>query len=170
MARPFFSRDRIGDFDLFDRHTEVALQKLTTRTRDGHAVDFQDLISRFTLDSATEFLFGHCVDSLYSDLPYPHGIAPPTQEGFVSGPAEDFARAFAEAQYVVSGRLKVGWPWPLLEIGGDKTKASMDIINAYMDPILADAIAKAKTSGKTTKEDIDAEENLLSHLVKDTSG
>lgn len=31
------------------------------RLRGGNAIDFQDLVSRFTFDSATEFLIGHDV-------------------------------------------------------------------------------------------------------------
>ena len=45
---------------------------MISRLNEGYAVDFQDLIARFTLDAATEFLFGHCVDSLSGDLPFPH--------------------------------------------------------------------------------------------------
>ena len=41
MTRPFFSRDRISHFDIFDRHAEDALNKLTERLREGVAVDFQ---------------------------------------------------------------------------------------------------------------------------------
>ena len=32
----------------------------------------QDLIAHFTLDSASEFLFGSCVHSLHSDHPHPY--------------------------------------------------------------------------------------------------
>ena len=32
-------------------------------------------MSRFTLDSATEFLFGNCVESLSAGLPYPRNAA-----------------------------------------------------------------------------------------------
>jgi hypothetical protein len=74
MTRPFFSKDRISHFEIFDRHAADAIEQVKERMRQGHAVDvqvrihttnphlvlivFQDVVSRFTLDSATEFLFG----------------------------------------------------------------------------------------------------------------
>jgi hypothetical protein len=41
MTRPFFSRDRVGDFEIFDRHAEVALEKIRMRCREGIPFDFQ---------------------------------------------------------------------------------------------------------------------------------
>ena len=41
MTRPFFSRDRISDFDNFDRHADLAINKTKERLRAGHAIDFQ---------------------------------------------------------------------------------------------------------------------------------
>nr|AAL67905.1 cytochrome P450 monooxygenase pc-1 [Phanerodontia chrysosporium] len=63
MTRPFFARERITDFETFNRHAEEAILKMKERLREGFAVDFADLISRFTLDAATEFLFGACTTS-----------------------------------------------------------------------------------------------------------
>jgi hypothetical protein len=88
------------------------------------------LIGRFTLDTATEFLVGENVDSLAGTLPYPHNVAAsyPTQ----TTPADHFAKAFADAQYIISLRFKIGWIWPLLEIFEDKTKKPMKIVNAFL--------------------------------------
>ena len=87
MTRPFFHRERISDFDIFARHSEELLRKLGDRFRAGYAIDFQvsrafpvgrykepdppfsqDAIGRFTLDSATEFLFGTCVPGARSAM------------------------------------------------------------------------------------------------------
>ncbi|KAF9492647.1 cytochrome P450 [Pleurotus eryngii] len=70
MTRPFFSRDRISHFDLFDRHADAVIAKIKERARAGIAMDFQDLMGRFTLDSTTEFLFGACVNSLQVETPF----------------------------------------------------------------------------------------------------
>jgi len=80
MTRPFFSKDRISHFDIFDRHAADAIEQVKERMRQGYAVDVQvrahntrthpsltvsqDVVSRFTLDSATEFLFGMFVLAL----------------------------------------------------------------------------------------------------------
>ncbi|KAG1719007.1 hypothetical protein EDD22DRAFT_791947 [Suillus occidentalis] len=41
MTRPFFSKDRISHFDIFDKHTEDAISQLKIRLRDGYPVDVQ---------------------------------------------------------------------------------------------------------------------------------
>ena len=41
MTRPFFARDRVTDFDLFDRHAEMVVSKLKERFAQGEAIDFQ---------------------------------------------------------------------------------------------------------------------------------
>lgn len=41
MTRPFFSKERISDFQLFDEHVKATLKLLRTRLQEGHAVDFQ---------------------------------------------------------------------------------------------------------------------------------
>jgi hypothetical protein len=95
MTRPFFSKDRVSHFDIFDRHAADAIKQVKARVGQGYAVDVQvnihaicshlflpfsqDVVSRFTLDSATEFLFGMFVlafgvscRSKYSQ-PFPQG-------------------------------------------------------------------------------------------------
>ncbi|PSR74974.1 hypothetical protein PHLCEN_2v9388 [Hermanssonia centrifuga] len=172
MTRPFFSRDRISHFELFDRHAGQAIRKLRDRLGEGHAVDFQDLISRFTLDSATEFLFGSCVHSLRNSLPYPHNVPMP---GAHQSPAEDFAKAFAEAQTAIAHRARVGWIWPWSELFHDKTELPMRVVDAYLDPILKAALKKAedeKESGRVNEEvrdDLEENETLLDHLVRYTT-
>lgn len=121
MTRPFFSRDRITHFDIFDRyvrahstpsfhghtrpcspqkfrHAEHALDKVAARLREGIPVDWQDVVSRFTMDSATEFLFGKDVRSLDAPLPYPSTARTPFMEGGAAEevhPADRFVRAFS---------------------------------------------------------------------------
>jgi hypothetical protein len=73
MTRPFFSRERVSDFEIFARHTDEALNKLRDRLREGEAVDAQDVVSKFTLDSATEFVsnllrFSHRISDVISAL------------------------------------------------------------------------------------------------------
>ncbi|CAL1701116.1 unnamed protein product [Somion occarium] len=176
MTRPFFSRDRIGHFDLFDRHAEVTINKIKERMKTGEAIDFQDLISRFTLDSATEFLFGSCVHSLESDLPYPSSSSSPfkSTKKELSRP-EAFAKAFQESQEVISSRGRTGWAWPFFEIFSDKSAKPMRIVDDFLDPILKDALEKAKRDqdGRLIKKDnpdeVDEDETLLDHLVRFTT-
>ncbi|KAI9066435.1 cytochrome P450 monooxygenase pc-2 [Trametes sanguinea] len=174
MTRPYFSRDRISHFELFDRHANLLIAKMKDRSRGGHAVDFQDAIARFTLDSATEFLFGKCVNSLESDLPYAHNdlIAPK----LVRKPnvAERFAHAFSEAQQVIALRWQLGWVWHMQELLRDKAAEHMQVVDQFLQPILEEAIAKnraAKTQASigAVEHKPDDSETLLDHLVKITN-
>lgn len=177
MTRPFFSRDRISHFDLFDRHADAVIAKIKERARAGIAMDFQDLMGRFTLDSATEFLFGACVHSLQGDTPFPYNhLSQAFNKKTRVHPADEFARAFHEAQTIVARREQMGGLWPLFELRGDKMKGPMKIVDAFINPIIEEAIRKkdAKHSTDVEKEanpaDVDEGETLLDHLVKFTSG
>ena len=87
--------------------------------------------------------------------------------------ANDFARAFADAQYIVSQRAHKSWLWPLFELWGDETAEPMKVVNAYIEPILKDAVEKAKTAAldveKPIPESFD-EDTLLDHLIRLTTG
>ena len=41
MTRPFFSRERISDFDIYDKHCDTTLQIAKTRLAEGYSFDFQ---------------------------------------------------------------------------------------------------------------------------------
>ncbi|PCH42809.1 cytochrome P450 monooxygenase pc-3 [Wolfiporia cocos MD-104 SS10] len=181
MTRPFFSRDRISHFELFDRHAVAAMEKMSDRFRAGYAIDFQDLISRFTLDSATEFLFGSCVHSLSSTLPLPYNhpstpLAGPNDPPRARDPAEAFPYALQQAQHIIANRDVIGETWPLFEIFKNKTDPHMKVVNAYVDPILKEAVAKkeerirqGKVVDEKESETLEDDETLLDHLVKYTS-
>ncbi|KAK1235462.1 hypothetical protein PQX77_001314 [Marasmius sp. AFHP31] len=166
MTRPFFTRDRISHFDLFDKHTERVISAMKSRFNEGAPLDFQDLMGKFTLDAATEFLFGFCVDNLSSPLPYPSNYSS-------SGPsttthADRFSQAFLRAQEVVAQRVNLGGSvWPLFEIFEDKIKEPMEIVSSFIEPIIAEALAKkrARTDKPKPKDEVGEDETLLDHLV-----
>ncbi|KAI0772046.1 cytochrome P450 monooxygenase pc-3 [Trametes elegans] len=172
MTRPFFSRERISHFELFDRHAELAIKKIKERARSDVAFDFQDLVSRFTLDSATEFLFGSCVHSLDATLPYPHGLSPYSEEDEKS-PSERFACAFNTVQRIVSERPRLGWAWPIKEIFKTSTDEHMKVVNEFIEPILQDALRKkeARVKNQESLDDKESQDDdtLLDQLVKQTS-
>jgi hypothetical protein len=66
LLRPSFTRSQVGDIATFEVHMKKLLARIP---RDGSTVDLQDLFFELTLDSATEFLFGHSTNVLdKSDL------------------------------------------------------------------------------------------------------
>ncbi|KAF9012880.1 cytochrome P450 monooxygenase pc-3 [Hymenopellis radicata] len=168
MTRPFFSRDRITHFELYDRHAETVVSRMKERFRAGYSVDFQDLISRFTMDAATEFLFGTCVNSLASKLPYPYSASSSPLE---SSESNDFAKAFLMAQDILADRQHWGWIWPLVEIRKDRTEEHMRVVRSFIDPIINSALEKKHSMGTVVekKDEIGGEDTLLDHLIGMTS-
>jgi len=195
MTRPFFNKDRISHFDIFDKHATDAINQLKTRLRDGYPVDFQvdvmklhlalslnpfqDMVSRFTLDSATEFLFGKDVCSLSAGLIYPPSSPLSKDVAFENHPANKFAHAFSSAQIAAAYRGRFGSAWRLFEFFSDRVKAHMDVCYEFIDPILKEALEKKqilKENGLTdetvgTKDrEVREGETLLDHLVNYTEG
>ncbi|KAJ8092373.1 hypothetical protein PM082_023828 [Marasmius tenuissimus] len=176
MTRPFFTRDRISHFELFDKHAERAIQTMKSRLREGTALDFQDLMGKFTIDSATEFLFGSCVNNLSSPLPYPPVAAsrfdftPRNPSPTPMTQADLFAKAFLQAQEAIANREAFGALWPIFEILGDKVEGPMKIVSDFVEPIISEALEKKRARG-VRKEKVDLQnevgedETLLDHLV-----
>lgn len=193
MTRPFFTKDRISHFDIFNRHAEDAISQMKTRLKEGYAVDLQvstlhqhrmtslidyfdvdfrqDLVSRFTLDSATDFLFGTDVCSLASGLPYPADKQPITGLSLTSSNAgSDFAATFTDAQTTTLTRLRFGPVWPLFEFWRDKPAHRMKSLDHIIDPIVRHAIERQKSTASQKDSEPEEGETLLEHLVKTTDG
>ncbi|PBK71210.1 cytochrome P450 [Armillaria solidipes] len=151
MTRPFFNKERISDFDNFERHAVSTITQIKARLREGYPVDFQDVVARFTLDSATEFLFGKDVDSISAGLPYPAGSPLGDNLHFVNHPSNAFVKAFAEAQVQNMIRVKSGASWPLREIFGDKVKPLRKVLDDFIQPLLSDGYER-KTKGVKSVE------------------
>ncbi|PVG01461.1 cytochrome P450, partial [Serendipita vermifera] len=176
MARPYLSKERISDFDIFWKHAQSTIEILEdTSHSDIPVVDIQDLMARFTMDSASEFLFGKCLETLKGRRP----IAGKAKVG-VKGSAYadvnedsfgDFATAFESAQIILSLRSARGQLWPLFETFGNKCAPHMRVIGSYLDPIIEKAREEHKQKIEVPKVDNKAmynEEptNLLEELVK----
>ncbi|KAJ7208982.1 cytochrome P450 monooxygenase pc-3 [Mycena pura] len=171
LARPFFSRERISDFDIFDRHAQAALSLLKKRLADGYPVDFQDLSARFTLDSAAEFLFGRSVDSMSAGLPYPDSSPLANEPSFLNHPSNTYVRSFVQSQILTTQRAAFGNRWPLVEFWRDRVKPHRKIIDAFIEPILNEELKKKHAqAGAESKgnDDDDDEGTFLTHLVQAT--
>lgn len=169
MTRPFFTKDRISHFDIFDRHALRTLDILRARLASGYAIDFQDLVSRFTLDSATEYLFGHDIRSLDGTPPYPYGVTPPpfsTRDQDKTDP-DRFPEAFGAAQLKIAVRVRLGEKWPLVEFWKDQVKELRDVCKEVLEPVLDEAIRKRRELPREKGEEA---ETLLEHLLDYTQG
>ncbi|KAJ7055990.1 cytochrome P450 monooxygenase pc-3 [Mycena amicta] len=184
MTRPFFHRERISDFELFDHHAENAINRIKARLRDGFPIDFQDVVSRFTMDAATSFLFGHDVHSLDAGLPFPGphytssnipALHETTSEEETNPDSDAFSIAFQAAQTIIGRRNRFGAAWPLSkdEFWVDGIKRPMGVVRRFLDPILKDGVRRAVgvgggIGGRKDDYEVSEGESLLDHLVKYT--
>ncbi|KAJ3827534.1 cytochrome P450 [Lentinula raphanica] len=172
ITRPFFSRDRITHFDIFDRHANEAIRKMKARFTEGYAADFQDVVSRFTLDSASEFLFGHDIGTLSDPLPYPffhssHSASDDPTSAFGQTFSARFSRSFNDAQTATSVRVRFGDMWPLREMWKDIPKEKMKIVHGFLDPIIQQGIQRSKSAEEKVAIE-EEDETVLDHLIKHT--
>jgi len=134
------------------------------------------MVSRFSLDSATEFLFGQDVCSLSAGLIYPPSSSLSKDMAFKNHPANKFAYAFRSARMATAFRGRFGAAWPLFEFWTDRVKTHMDVCYKFIDPILNEALDKKrmlKENGMIDEnEDREVMEGeiLLDHLVNYTEG
>jgi hypothetical protein len=176
MTRPFFSKDRISDFDIFEKHAENAIHQMKIRLREGYPVDFQDVASRFTLDSATEFLFGKDVRSLSAGIVYPPKSPLSKDPTFLDHPSNRFVRAFTESQIATAYRTNYGSSWRFAEFWRDQVQKHMEVCHEFIDPIVVDTVAKKHEQmrlGLDVKDatgEVKEGETLLEHLVNYTEG
>ena len=61
MLRPCFERSQVADVDILERHTQRLFDLVP---KDGTTVDFQPLLHDFSMDVATELLFGKGTNAL----------------------------------------------------------------------------------------------------------
>ncbi|PPQ86763.1 hypothetical protein CVT25_012408 [Psilocybe cyanescens] len=171
MTRPFFTRERISDFEIYDRNWDLSLKLAKERIEEGHSIDIQDLVSRFTLDSATEFLFGASVGSLSAGIPYPPAHIESNTPSFYNHPSTKFVKAFTEGLILAAVRTGLGREWPLVEFGHDKITPLRKVMDEFTDPLMKMALAKREQDLADGIESKDKEEmTLLAHLVNHTQG
>ncbi|KIM42692.1 hypothetical protein M413DRAFT_121806 [Hebeloma cylindrosporum] len=169
MTRPFFTRERISDFDIYDRNCDISLTQAKHRLAEGHSIDFQDLVSRFTLDSATEFLFGKSVASLSAGIPYSPSSGKENASSFTEHASNIFVTAFQEGQILAMNRMGFGTEWPLAEFWKDNIAPLRKVMDGFTGPVLAAALEKQEQDLKQEKDTVNDEDlTLLAHLVKHT--
>ncbi|PVF96582.1 cytochrome P450 [Serendipita vermifera] len=148
-ARPFFSQEKLADFTSFDKHMNKMLDVMNRAHLEGKSLDLQDLFARYTLDTATEFLFGvstECLEGILEDNP--------------DALYNQFMNAFSEVAEIGAKRIRIGSTWPLFELRGDKTVAPTKVIDAFMHPTVERALRQAKAAHINSSE-----YTLLEHLA-----
>ncbi|RHZ63239.1 cytochrome P450 [Aspergillus thermomutatus] len=121
LLRPNFVRDQVADLGMLEDHLKNLLPLVP---RDGTTVDLQELFLRFTIDSATEFLFGHSLHTL------------------TQGTERDrrFGEAFAYALDDMALQFRLG-PWRALRRANPQAPRAYETCRAYVDGFVDEAIA-----------------------------
>jgi cytochrome P450 len=128
LLRPNFVRDQVADLSLVDSH----IQNLLHLVHPGETVELQQLFLRFTLDSATNFLFGHSTHTLTS-----------------SGEGDRaFSKAFNSALEHMALQFRMG-PFRKLVPGRAEATEAYNVCRAYVDRFVDDSIALRKRSAST---------------------
>ena len=136
-------------------------------------------MGRFTLDSATEYLFGQNVDSLSAPLPYPPSSPlsrTPEALAAKSHPANRFSEEFVKAQVISLRRAYFSNAWPLWEFWRNKAAVHVRTVDEFIEPLCRAALQRK--AQREMEQDVapglrveDADdETLLEHLVNLTDG
>ncbi|KAJ5597960.1 cytochrome P450 [Penicillium hordei] len=137
LLRPNFVKEQVADLRMIETHLAQLLKLIPS---DGRTViELQDLFLRFTLDSATDFLFGHSLHTLS------RGTAKDQQ----------FGQAFALALDDIALQFRLG-PWRALRRPNREALAAYEICRGYVEGFVSDAIAyrqgKANSSDKNSSD------------------
>ena len=159
LIRPQFSHEQVSNLALMDRHVQILLQILKTDNKGWTpSMDVQPLFFHFTLDTATEFLYGQSVHSQSANA------NPETYSSSIDGAA--FSRNLDAAKHLVDKRGALGkfyWLMPL-----KKMKYHCAELHRVVDQMIQerlngkkDAICNEEKGGKKFV--------LLEELAKETS-
>jgi len=143
MLRPQFYHGQYEDLEIFTHHTNSLLASITAA---GPVVDLQPLFFRFTMDTATHFLFGQAVDSLETGSP---------SEGA-------FAGAFNVAQECLARRIRLGNLYWLT--GTQRLKKASKVVHDHVE----DIIERAMNGAANNVESKEGRYVFLEKLLEET--
>ncbi|KAF8308493.1 cytochrome P450 monooxygenase CYP63 [Clavulina sp. PMI_390] len=176
LTRPFFARERITDYEHFEKFSNKFVEILRKRAETGESVDIQDLFGRFTMDAAGEFLFGvPDFDTLDAPLPHP-GKATLSPKGSSvphtqSTAYTEFVDAFENMQVAISPRPLRGPLWPLWEWSKSSAEEPNEVISSWLSPLIERALkakdARRKRDPACGKLDVE-EGSLIEHIAEST--
>jgi hypothetical protein len=132
--------------------------------------DVQDLFARFTIDAASDFLFGQNLDTLSKRLPDPSSGGQSDRGSATDDSWGTFAQAFEAAQRIITMRARSGSIWPVFELFEDKTAPHVEIIKKWLDPLVKQTLEHKVASQKISHWNTIEEKTFLEHLADSTEG
>jgi hypothetical protein len=155
---------------MFERHSAYALSIVSSLASSGLPCEAQDLYARFTLDTASEFLFGQNLNTLSGSLPGPGEGVVGAKGSATTDSWGLFAQAFEEMQQIVTARRRLGSVWPLFEFFGDRTLPQVTIIQKFLDPIVRQVLCDQETREENGIHSPMDEKTFVQHLAETTKG
>ncbi|KAF2644790.1 cytochrome P450 [Massarina eburnea CBS 473.64] len=154
LLRPNFARDQVADLEAFERHFKLMIKHIPS---DGTTFDLQQLFFRFTLDSATEFLFNHSTNSL-------------RVLGDDSGSAEAaFAKAFSSSMDDILQHFRAG-PLHFFRRGKKEGLEAVRVCHEYVERFVDEAIAWRRERDVGNVEEKEGDRYIfIRELVKQTT-
>ena len=153
LARPFFAQVRTSDFENFEKHIQSVLSILANHGAD-EPIDIQDVIGRFTIDTASEFLFGHTLDTLS-----------------YAGNYDAFLQAFTAIQELMLKRNTMAGFWVAREFFKDESAAYAKTIRSWVDPIIKQALELKNNMRVKGIQPLDVKDaTFLEYLTESTDG
>lgn len=160
LVRPQFARAQVENLQLEEKHVQALLRRLSTGDDGWTAkLDLQPLFFSFTLDTATEFLFGTSANSLD-----PIAGTRSDQSGVCSG--VDFGKHLDAAKIWIDKRGALAKFYWLLS--SKEFKVHCAAIHAYVDAIVSDVLTKQQSEKYDAGKDYNKKFVLLESLAQST--
>ena len=120
------------------------------------------MVSRFTLDSACQFLFGEQLKCLEAGIPYPANADRKDPPQFTDHPSGPVAEAFSVGLNEVTLRSIIGEQWALREFWADQVKPHREMVDRLIEPMLNKALQEGFSNTEKTSHE---GETLLSAII-----
>ena len=146
------------------------IASISSLAASNQPVDVQDLYARFTLDTASEFLFGRNLDTLSGRLPVPGKAVMSAKGSATEDEFGSFAQAFEDVQTIILNRIRQGHFWPLMELLHDSTSPHMKIIHEWLDPLVERVIENKANMRKAGVQSSLDQSTFLEYLADNTEG
>ncbi|QDS68190.1 hypothetical protein FKW77_010513 [Venturia effusa] len=167
MVRPVFKRERVNDLGETGRASEILID-LLPMSEDGvwtRTVDLMPYFYRFTLDTATGFLFGKSVESQSAAAGTAAAKGSEDLGDIAAG--QEFADAFMVAQEWLSYRIRLQGLYFLVD--GLKWRRAVKTVRSFVNRYVKQALEQETERVDEKMGEVESEDyNFLSELVKET--
>jgi cytochrome P450 len=164
LFRPVFQRSNINDLEETERAADILIDVLSAGDGQWTApVELMSYFYRFTLDTATAFLFGSTVDS---QLAAAGKMTSADKESLTSlAASQDFVKAFAIGQEWLAYRIRLqGLYWV---VTGPRWKKAVTTVRTFVNKYVKLALDQHPEDLKVETGEA-GRYNLLKELVKET--